>query len=306
MILAAARAGEGLMRHFRRGSELVVELKGPADFVSVADREADEAIRETLLDRYPRVGFLTEESAPTRGLDASTRFVVDPLDGTANFVHGIPHFAVSIALERRRVVVAGVVFDPCQGEMFVAERGRGAWLLAGGEIVHDGAGPSQASRGGASSHTNRKASWRSTGPAARLEVARDRDLSLALVAAGIPHANRTRRHGPVLRMLRQVMREAAGVRRMAAAALDLAYVAAGRFAAYFELGLSPWDVAAGALLVREAGGAVSEPTSEGDFFTSGDVLATNGHLHPQMRALLRREALPASSRPPRRRTPPTG
>jgi myo-inositol-1(or 4)-monophosphatase len=280
MLAAATRAGEGLMARFRDRSDLIVELKGPADFVSVADREAEETIRVALLNRYPRFGFLTEESAPTRGLDASRRFVVDPLDGTANFVHGVPHFAVSIALEEDGRVVAGVVLDPCKEEAFVAERGRGAWLVAPG----------------------RRPPLRPV----PLRVAHDRDLSRALVAAGIPHANTPRRHAPVLRMLRRVMREAAGVRRMAAAALDLAYVAAGRFAAYVELGLAPWDLAAGALLVREAGGTVSEPDGGQDFFTAGNVLATNGHLHPRMLALLRRDALPGASRQPRRRRRPTG
>jgi myo-inositol-1(or 4)-monophosphatase len=275
------------MRRFRNRSALIVELKGPADFVSAADREAEDTIRAMLLGRYPRFGFMSEESAPTAGLDDSRRFVVDPLDGTANFVHGVPHFAVSIALEEDRHVVAGVVLDPCKGEAFAAERGTGAWLV-----------PSRGDLAGRASPGRSRPT--------PLRVAGDRDLSRALVATGIPHANTPRRHAPVLRMLRQVMREAAGVRRMAAAALDLAYVAAGRFAAYFELGLAPWDVAAGALLVREAGGTVSEPHGAGDYFSSGNVLATNGLLHPRMLGLLRPEALPAASRRPQRRKRPTG
>jgi myo-inositol-1(or 4)-monophosphatase len=271
MIDAARRAGVGLMRRFHRRAELTVELKGPADFVSAADRESEETIRRALLRRHPRFGFLTEESPPTAGLDRGNRFIVDPLDGTANFLHGVPHFSVAIALEHEGEIVAGVVLDPAKGETFVAERGRGAWL--GRE---------------------------------RLRVSADRDLSRALVAAGIPHANAPRRHARVLAMLASAMREAAGIRRLASAALDLSYVAAGRFAMYFELGLAPWDLAAGALLVREAGGTVSEPDGGADFMGSGDVLATNGRLRARTLATINRVARTASSARSRRRTPRTG
>jgi myo-inositol-1(or 4)-monophosphatase len=271
MIDAARRAGAGLMRRFHRRSTLTVELKGPADFVSAADREAEETIRRALLRRHPRFGFLTEESAPTVGLDGDNRFIVDPLDGTANFVHGVPHFAVAVALEHEGEVVAGVVHDPAKKETFVAERGRGAWL--GRE---------------------------------RLRVSDARDLSRALVAAGIPHANAPQRHARMLAILGRAMREAAGIRRFASAALDLSYVAAGRFAVYFELGLAPWDLAAGALLVREAGGAVSQPDGGADFMQSGDVLATNGRLHARTLATIIRAARTASSARSRRRIRPTG
>jgi myo-inositol-1(or 4)-monophosphatase len=260
MMTAASRAGAGLMGRFRRVSELRVELKGRADFVSAADRESEETVRSLLLGRYPRFGFLTEESPPRAGADPSARFIVDPLDGTTNFLHGVPHFAVAVALEHEAEIVAGVVLDPAKNEAFVAERGKGAWL-----------------RG------------------ARLRVRSDRDMSRALVATGIPHAGARRRHGPYLAMLAPVMREAAGIRRFAAAALDLSYVAAGRFAAYFELGLELWDIAAGTLLVREAGGAVSEPDGGPDYLRSGDVLATNGRLHARMLAIIRRGARTAAS-----------
>jgi len=269
MMLAARRAGVGLMKRFRGRAKLEVELKGPADFVSAADRESEDLLRSILLRRYPRHGFLTEESAPTIGADARTRFVVDPLDGTTNFLHGVPHFAVAVALEHEGEVVAGVVHDPSKDEMFVAERGRGAWLNG-----------------------------------RRSRVAADRDFSRAIVAIGIPHANTPARHARVLAVLGEAMHEAAGIRRFAAAALDLSYVAAGRFAAFFELGLSPWDLAAGALLVREAGGAVSDPDGGGDFLASGDVLATNGRLHPPMLAMLRRATRRASSATRRSRRSP--
>ncbi len=269
MMQAAARAGEGLMRRLRRVSELRVELKGRADFVSAADRESEETLRRALLGRFPRFGFLTEESAPTAGADAATRFVVDPLDGTTNFLHGLPHFAVSVALEREGEVVAGVVLDPAKDEVFVAERGRGAWLC--GE---------------------------------RLRVRSDRDLARALVATGIPHAGAPRRHAPYLAVLARLMRETAGVRRFSAAALDLAYVAAGRFAAFYEVGLAPWDIAAGALLVREAGGRVTDPDGGADFVRSGDVLATNGRLHGRMLALTATSTRAGASPPRRARRSP--
>jgi len=259
MMAAARTAGAGLMGHFRDRSRLRVELKGPADFVSTADLESERSLRSALLAAYPASGFVAEESAATVGADASTRFLVDPLDGTTNFLHGVPHFAVSVALERAGRVVAGVVFDPAKDEMFVAEEGRGAWL--GGE---------------------------------RLRVSGDADLSQALVGTGIPHVNRPEVHAKYLAQLAAAMREAAGIRRMAAAALDLAYVAAGRFAVFFEFGLAPWDVAAGALLVREAGGRVSEPGGGLDVLGSGDVLATNGRLHEQMLSLLRRAVPPVA------------
>jgi len=259
MVKAAQLAARGLMKRFRARSKLVVELKGPADFVSQADREADAAIRASLGRAFPRHGFLTEEAAPKDAADDS-RFVVDPLDGTASFLHGIPHFAVSIALEREGAVVAGVVLDVAKQELFVAERGKGAWV--GNE---------------------------------RLRVAPDADLSKALFAFGIPGLNRPERHAPTLAVLAAVMKEAAGVRRMSSAALDLCYVASGRFAAYYELGLSPWDIAAGALLVEEAGGRVSQPDGGDAFLASGNVLATNGRLHPWAVSMIRR-----ATRSPRR------
>ncbi|MDP9148393.1 MAG: inositol monophosphatase [Myxococcota bacterium] len=252
MIEAARAAGAALMRRFGALSEVEVALKGPADFVSAADLESQRIIEAVLAGAYPSHGFLSEESAPRSG-DGAARFIVDPLDGTTNFLHGLPHFAIAIALERAGDVVAGVVHDPAKGELFVAERGRGAWL--------DGR---------------------------RLRVSEESELSGALVATGIPHSNAWRRHARYLDILAGAMREAAGIRRYAAAALDLAYVAAGRFAVFFEFGLAPWDLAAGALLVREAGGRVSEPGGGERFLASGNVLATNGRLHPRMLAMVGR------------------
>jgi myo-inositol-1(or 4)-monophosphatase len=252
LIDAARTAGQGLMRRFRSRAELRIELKGPADFVSEADRESEETLRSLLLRAQPSHGFVAEESAAVAGSDVESRFIVDPLDGTTNFLHGVPHFAIAIALERAGRVVAGVVYDVPKDEMFAAELGAGAWL--GGE---------------------------------RLRVSADADLSRALVGTGIPHANRSAHHGAYLPRLAGVMREAAGVRRFAAAAIDLAYVGAGRFAAFFESGLSPWDLAAGALIVREAGGQVTDPSGGDGFLASGEVLATNGRVHARMLELLR-------------------
>ncbi len=245
-----------------------MELKGPADFVSTADLESEKTLKRMLLGAHPGRGLVTEESAPvpTSGGTDSERYIVDPLDGTSNFVHGVPHFAVSLALERRGRVVAGVVFDPVKDETFVAEDGCGTWLNGG-----------------------------------RLRVSADMDFSRALVATGIPHASARERHAGYLPMLAGAMRHAAGIRRMGAAALDLAYVAAGRFAVHFEFGLSPWDVAAGALLVQEAGGRATDPRGGNSFLESGNILATNGHLHPRMLAILSRATKSSAvSRRPRR------
>jgi myo-inositol-1(or 4)-monophosphatase len=270
IIATAENAGAGLMRRFAAREKLVVELKGPLDFVSEADLESERTLRTKLLRAFPSHGFVTEESAPT-AVTASSRFIVDPLDGTTNFVHGIPHFAIAVALERDREIVAGLVYDVPKREMFVAERGRGAWLGR-----------------------------------TRLRVSGDRELSRALVGTGIPHANARARHARYLAMLAAAMKEAAGIRRFAAAAIDLAYVAAGRFAVFFEMGLSPWDIAAGSLLVQEAGGRVTEPEGGDDYIARGNVLATNGRLHPRMLRMLARASRQSASQPQRRRTPRRG
>jgi myo-inositol-1(or 4)-monophosphatase len=262
MMAAARAAGAGLMGRFRGRADLKVLVKGPADFASAADLESEETLRSILLGSYPAFGMLAEESEPTVAVDARrARFVVDPLDGTTNFLHGIPHFAVAIALEREGQVVAGVVFDPPKNELFFAEQGRGAWVVSAASALHDGAD--------------------------RLAVSTDTDFSRALIATGIPHANSVDRHGAYLKMLGASMREAAGIRRLAAAALDLAYVASGRFGAFFEFGLARWDLAAAGLLVTEAGGRLSEPSGGPAYLDGGDVLATNGHLHERMLAILR-------------------
>ena len=271
MLMDAARAaGTGLVARFHDRDSLTVSEKGPANFVSTADLESDAALRKHLLAAFPRYGYVSEESAPLEGTETSSYFIVDPLDGTTNFLWGIPHFAVSVALVRDGQLFAGVVFDPAKGEMFAAQVGCGAWL-----------------------------------DSTRLRVSTDPDLSHALIATGIPHAHSRQPHEPYLAILRPAMQVAAGIRRLGAAALDLAYVAAGRFSVFFEQGLYAWDAAAGALLVTEAGGTVTDVSGGTTFLQSGRVLATNGRLHEPMLSMLARARRPRSwsSRGPGARRP---
>lgn len=248
---AARKAGRGLLRDFGEVENLQVSRKGPGDFVSHADLRTEKLLREELSRVRPNFGFLMEESEPVVGRDPEHRWVVDPLDGTTNFLHSIPHFAISIALQRGKDIVAGVVFQPLTDEMFWAEKGQGAYL-------------------------NER----------RLRVAARHDLADAVVATGIPHMGRNA-SGSYMRELEAVSGEVSGIRRLGAAALDLAYVAAGRCDAFWEGGLQIWDVAAGVLLVREAGGYVSTTGGAENVLESGDVLAANSALHGRMLRLLR-------------------
>ncbi len=254
IIAAAETAGRGLMRRFAARERLVVERKGPQDFVSEADRESENTLRSRLLRAFPRHGFVTEESAPTAAT-ASSRFIVDPLDGTTNFLHGIPHFAISIAYWDERGPVAGVVLDPCRDEAFFAERGAGAFLQTpGGERKMTGS---------------------------RHDVLTD-----AVIHTGIPH--RGRKGGEqFLEQLSRVMAQVVGVRRLGAAALDFAYVAAGRGDGFFELGLQPWDMAAGLLLVREAGGVVTDFSGGDDMMATTEIVAAMPKLHAELLACMR-------------------
>jgi myo-inositol-1(or 4)-monophosphatase len=254
MVDAARKAGRGLARDFGEVENLQVSVKGPGDFVSAADRKAEEVIRDALEKARPGYGFLMEESGTTEGADKTHCWIVDPLDGTTNFLHGIPHFAISIALEREGVLVAGVIHNPVTNELYVAERGKGAFL--------DGR---------------------------RLRVAARLELQRALFATGIPHIGRPD-HSLFLRQISAVMARVSGVRRMGAAALDLAYVAAGRFDAFWERGLSPWDVAAGMVLVREAGGFATDFDGDQNVFISGDIVAGNETMHRLAREVLARAA----------------
>jgi myo-inositol-1(or 4)-monophosphatase len=250
MTSAALKAGRALVRDFGEVQNLQVSVKGPGDFVSNADRNAEKIIRTELEKARPGYSFLMEESGASQGSDANHRWIVDPLDGTTNFLHGIPIFAVSIALEREGQIVAGVIYNPASDELFTAERG-------GGAFVND----------------------------RRLRVAARRDMATCVVGTGIPHLGRGK-HSHFLEQQRRVMLEVAGVRRMGAAALDLAYVAAGRLDGFWENGLSPWDMAAGILLIREAGGFVSGPGGAPDMMDSGNIVAGNEFVHGKLVELL--------------------
>jgi myo-inositol-1(or 4)-monophosphatase len=246
MIDAARKAAKGLVRDFGELAELQVSRKGSAsDFVTAADIKAEQTLFELLNKARPGYSFLGEERGLIEGTDKTHRWIVDPLDGTTNFIHAIPHFAVNIALERDGVVVAGVTFNPIANELFWAEKGKGAYL------------------------NNEK----------RLRVAARAKLDDAVLATGIPFLGKPG-HAPFLKELHQISQRVAGVRRFGAAALDMAWVAAGRFDGFWERGLQPWDLAAGMLLVSEAGGKVTNLDGEDDVLGAGTVLAANLEMHP--------------------------
>jgi myo-inositol-1(or 4)-monophosphatase len=245
MIDAARKAARGLARDFGEVTELQVSKKGAADFVSAADLKAEQTVFELLSKARPGYGFLMEERGAVEGTDKSHTWIVDPLDGTTNFLHAIPHFAVNIALEREGAgVVAAVTYNPITNEMFWAEKGKGAY-------VSD----------------------------KRLRVAARTRLDEALVGTGIPFMGHGQ-HGQFLKELHQITQRVAGVRRYGSAALDLAWVAAGRLDAFWERDLKPWDIAAGLLLVTEAGGKVTDLQGEDTMLTSGAVVAGNLDIHP--------------------------
>lgn len=246
MVKAARKAARALQRDFGEVEALQVSLKGPADFVTRADRRAERILQEELSRARPGYGFIMEEAGEVAGRDGDHRWIIDPVDGTTNFIHGIPHFAISIALQRSATVVAGLIYNPISNDLFTAERGRGAYL-------------------------NDR----------RLRVTGRRDLADAVIACGMPHRGR----GDLVRFQREFAKlqsRVSGLRRFGSAALDLAWVAAGRFDGYWERGLAIWDIAAGALMVREAGGR-AEDIGGGDLFATGDVLAANDDLFQAMR-----------------------
>lgn len=250
MVAAAEKAGRGLARGFGEIENLQVARKGPADFVTEADRRAEETIFRELTKARPNYGFLMEERGAVAGEDTSNTWIVDPLDGTLNFMHGLPHFCVSIALQRDSQILAGVIYEPISDQMFWAERGQGAYLNG-----------------------------------RRLRVSTRRQMADAVFATGIPFLGRDG-HAPFLQELENVMAVSAGVRRFGAAALDLAYVAAGRFEGFWERGLSPWDMAAGIVIVREAGGFISDFKGRDKVLDGGEIIAANGELHTPLRKLL--------------------
>ena len=252
MVAAARKAARGLQRDFGEVENLQVSLKGPANFVTAADRKAEKTLFEELSKARPGYGFLMEEGGAVEGSDKSHRWIIDPLDGTTNFLHSIPHFSISVGLERDGQMVAGLVYNPISDEMFIAEKGQGAFL-------------------------NDR----------RIRVAARRNLAQSVVACGIPDLGRPG-HERFSAELSALMKEVAGVRRMGSAALDLAYVAAGRYDAYWEANLSPWDMAAGIVLVREAGGSVSDLAGREDMINSGGILVGNEAVHRELAAVLKR------------------
>lgn len=250
MIKAARKAGRALVRDFGEVEQLQVSAKGPGDFVTRADRQAEATVREALLEARPTYGYLGEEEGERKGEDPTRRWIVDPLDGTTNFLHGLPHWAVSIALEHKGQVVAGVVHDPVKDETFFAERGEGAWLNE-----------------------------------SRLRVSGRTRMIESVFATGIPFGVQ-RTLPDTLRDLARLMPECAGVRRMGSASLDLAYVAAGRFEGYWERECKAWDVAAGLVIVTEAGGLVG-PLREGGRPLEDGVVAANAAVFDRFAQVIR-------------------
>ena len=250
MIAAAREAGRSLARDFDEVGRLTVSLKGPADFVSAADHRAEEVIFRELSRARPGYGFLMEERGAVAGTDGSHRWIVDPLDGTTNFLHCVPLFAISIGLEREGRLVAGLVYNPSMDEMFTAETGTGAFL------------------------NDRP-----------IQVTSCQALAAALVSTGIPHRGRSH-HEVFLKEARLVLGEIAGLRRTGSASLDLAWTAAGRFDGYWEHRLGPWDIAAGIVLVQEAGGIATDLEGKNAMLETGDVLAANPAIHARLLTLL--------------------
>ncbi len=251
MIKAARKAGRSLVKDFREVENLQVSMKGAGDFVSRADTAAEKIIRDELMGARPTYGWLGEETGAAAGADPTRRWIVDPLDGTTNFLHGLPHWAVSIALEHKGEIVSAVVFDPAKDEMFWAEKGAGAWMNE-----------------------------------SRLRVSGRRSMIECIFATGVPFAGKATLPA-TLQDLARLMPACAGVRRWGAAALDLAYVAAGRYDGYWERELNAWDMAAGLLLVREAGGLIG-PVREGyDILEKGAVIAANDQIFSPFAKVIR-------------------
>jgi len=266
MVQAAQKATRQLIRDFGEVEQLQVSVKSPSDFVSQADIKAEATIRAELAKARPDFAILAEETGSSGSDTWTQRWVIDPLDGTSNFLHGIPHWAISIGLEKRDApdkpseIVAGVIYNPAADELFTAEKGRGAFL-------------------------NDR----------RLRVSGRRDLDSALFATGIPFA-KLPRQAEFRAILAALQPRVAGIRRFGSASLDLAWVAAGRFDGFWELGLRPWDIAAGILMVREAGGFVTDAAGH-DPMSSGDVVAGNATLHPVLRDVVADILARAASRP---------
>jgi myo-inositol-1(or 4)-monophosphatase len=252
MIAAALKAGRGLKRDFGEVENLQVSIKGPGDFVTAADKRAEKTLFEELSRARPGYSFIMEEAGFIEGSDKTHTWHIDPLDGTTNFLHGLPIFAISIGLERDGQLVAGLVYNPATDDLYIAERGQGAYL----------------------NNT-------------RLRVAARRDLADALITCGIPPLNRAAEHARFQSELAEVMRRAGNVRRLGSAALDMCFVAAGRCDAYWERGIKTWDMAAGIVLVREAGGFISDADGGPEMMANGTICCGNEFIHRRLLDLLR-------------------
>jgi myo-inositol-1(or 4)-monophosphatase len=252
MIKAARKAGRSLVKDFREVENLQVSMKGAGDFVSRADLAAEAILKEELMGARPTYGWLAEEGGEEPGKDPTRRWIVDPLDGTTNFLHGLPHWAISIALEHKGEIVAGVIYDAAKDEMFYAEKGEGAWL----------------------NDSN------------RLRVSGRNSMIESVFATGVPFAGR-RDLPETLQDLARLMPACAGVRRWGSASLDMAYVAAGRYEGYWERNLNAWDLAAGIIIIKEAGGFVQAMDPEDTVVESGSVLCANEPIFDQFAKVVR-------------------
>ncbi len=255
MMKTARRAGRALLKDFSEVEQLQVSTKGPGDFVTRADRQAEQTIREALQEARPAYGFLGEEGGAIEGEDPTRRWIVDPLDGTTNFLHGMPHWAVSIALEHKGKIVAGVIYDPVKDEMFYAEKGEGAWMNE-----------------------------------SRMRVSGRHRMVESIFSTGVPCAGR-RTLPAMLQDLARITPEVAGIRQYGAASLNLAYVAAGRTEGYWERELQVWDIAAGTIILLEAGGFVGPIRDGQDPLVHGNIVAANGDIFERFAKVVRaREA----------------
>ncbi|MBV1951536.1 MAG: inositol monophosphatase [Cycloclasticus sp.] len=241
-VRAARQAGDIIIRSAESIDTLKITIKSQNDFVTEIDKRAEEEIINTLLTAYPEHGILAEESGYTNK-DAEYLWIIDPLDGTTNYMHGFPHYAISIALKKGNIIEQAVIYDPVRQDLFTATRGKGATL------------------------NNR-----------RLRVSRQRKLEGAFLGTGFPFKNNANIE-PYLDIFRDIFSSTSGVRRAGAASLDLAYAAAGKLDGFFEIGLKPWDLAAGLLLIQEAGGVVTDFTNDHEYFKSGNVVCANPNMH---------------------------
>jgi myo-inositol-1(or 4)-monophosphatase len=251
MVKAARRAGRSLKRDLGEVENLQVSLKGPANFVTLADKRAEEMLHSDLTKARPGYGFIGEEGGIREGDDKTHTWIVDPLDGTTNFLHGIPHFAISIGLQREGTMIAGLIYNPANDDLYLAERGKGAFR-------ND----------------------------QRLRVAGRRKLSDCVIACGLPHIGRGD-HELSRAEMGRIQNTVAGLRRFGAASLDMAFVAAGHLDGYWERNLKPWDLAAGQIIVREAGGIVSGTEGDDDPLKTGNVVCGNEFIHAELVKILK-------------------